>query len=293
MRNRFLPLFELLVATAFWGFGFIAATWALKSWSASEVSVLRFLFALIPAAFYFLWLRPSARELKHEFSLAFLPGLLMGLTLELQTIGLKFTTPAKSAFITTIYVVIVPLMSHFLKHKISWIHWIWVAIAIMGSFLVSGASEANGLSMGDLPTFLCAVGAAVHIYWLGQIVSRSKNIITFGIAQSFWSLIFSIGFLLLESMLDSSFKFRLFTSGDSLAWWGILSLAFGSTVIGFTLQVKAQRALSASLASILFLLEAPMAFLFSYFLMNEVMSLPQLLGASLIVLSCLGSVVKS
>lgn len=285
-----LAFLELITATAFWGFGFIAAAWALKQWSAMEISVLRFFFAIIPAIGYFAFTKIPLAEIKNEFRLSLIPGFLLALTIALQTQGLKFTTPAKSAFITTTYVVIVPLLSHFLKDKIAWSHWVWVAVALMGSFLVSGASEAAGLQMGDLPTFLCAVGAAVHIYWLGHIASQSKNTITFGIGQSFWALLFSIGFLFLESVLDPNFKLKLFSAASSQAWLGIFSLAFGSTVIGFTLQVKAQKQISASLASILFLLEAPMAFGFSYLFLGEVMSAIQLSGAILIVVSCLGSV---
>ncbi|MEQ1665613.1 MAG: DMT family transporter [Bdellovibrionales bacterium] len=313
MQKRTLALFELLVATAVWGMGFVATIWALKIWSAAEVTVLRFFFATLPAAFYFLFSKSTLLDIKLESRLSFWPGLYLALTMVLQTIGLNFTTPAKSAFITTTYVVIVPLLLHFLKDKVSLRHWIWVFVALLGTYFVSGAFEAVGFKLGDIPTILCAFGAALHILSLDKVAQKSKNSIIFGITQSFWALIFCLVFLAIESLIDPGINLKIFhfefikifdfknylntvTNFDHttfLAWAGILSLAFGSTVIGFTLQVRAQKDISASLASVLFLLEAPMAFLFSYLFLHEMMSGLQWVGAILILASCIGSITFS
>lgn len=76
------------------------------------------------------------------------------------------------------------------------------------------------------------------------------------------------------------------------SWFGLLSLSLGSSLLGFFLQIRAQKELDASVASILFLLESPMSFIFAYFLLNERLSLLQSVGAALILLACLGASLK-
>ena len=70
-----------------------------------------------------------------------------------------------------------------------------------------------------------------------------------------------------------------------LFFFGILFLAFGSTLLGFMIQIRAQRVLSATLAGFICLLEAPFSSFFAFFILDDKLSLLQWSGAFLIFLS--------
>jgi drug/metabolite transporter (DMT)-like permease len=136
---------ELFFASALWGFGFIATVWALQSYSPLWITALRFSLAfaigLIPIV-----LTGARREFNRaNFKLAFQPGILIALTLIAQTWGLQYTTATKSAFLTVLYVLIVPAIeSVFRKAKLPRFHFFFVTIAILGVALICGLfSNAN------------------------------------------------------------------------------------------------------------------------------------------------------
>jgi drug/metabolite transporter (DMT)-like permease len=114
--------FELILAGALWGFGFIAATWAIQSFTPTETLVLRFITAsVLGEALYFILRRPKVPSAKSDFLKALPAGALLGGMLLLQTIGLKYTTATKSGFLTSIYVILVPLLNTlFFKTASSW-----------------------------------------------------------------------------------------------------------------------------------------------------------------------------
>ncbi len=279
------PVLELAFASVFWGFGFIGTIWALRALSPPAIIAYRFVIAFAVGSVMLLALRTPLSLILHEAKLAFGAGFLLCLTLVLQTSGLLFTTATKSAFITTTYVIIVPLLSHFfLKARIEKLHWLWVFLALVGTLLIINLKDTN-LVWGDTFTLLNAWAAALHILYVDRISSRSKNPFIFNVTQSFWAGLFALAFFPFTE------KWQFF-SLDFNGWIGLLSLAFGSTLLGFYLQIRAQKQISASLASLLFLLESPMSFFFAYFLLHERLNFLQFFGALLIIFACVGASLK-
>ncbi len=279
------PLIELTLASVFWGFGFVATIWALRFLSPPAVIVYRFLIAFVFGTLILLARRTPWSSVMAESKIALGGGFFLFLTLALQTTGLMHTTATKSAFITTTYVIIVPLLSHyFLKNRVSALHWLWVAVALIGTVLIINLKEAD-LAWGDFFTFLCAIAAAVHILYVDQISSRSRSPFIFNVMQSFWAGLFGLAFF----PFTEKWQLGLL---DQRGWTGLLALAFGSTLLGFFLQVRAQKLISAPVASILFLLESPFSFVFAYFLLQERLNALQFFGAFLILVACLGASLK-
>lgn len=131
-------ILELTFAAAMWGFGFIGVVWALRDLGPLGVTGWRFFLATV-AGFALIALIPSLRRQfnKTEFFLALLPGLFIAGTLVLQTWGLKYTTATKSGFITTLYVLVVPLLdTFFLKRKPPRFHLVYVVFALIGVALI-------------------------------------------------------------------------------------------------------------------------------------------------------------
>lgn len=113
---------ELIFAGVLWGFGFVATLWALRAFTPVETLVYRFILAgLIGEVLFLIFKGPRFSSLRTEVMRALPAGLLLGAMLLLQTIGLKYTTATKSGFLTSLYVILVPLFNTlFFKSPSTW-----------------------------------------------------------------------------------------------------------------------------------------------------------------------------
>lgn len=206
-------------------------------------------------------------------------GFLLAAMLLPQTIGLQSTSAAKSGFLTTLYVLLVPLLSQVaLRHRVPAMVYVYVAVALAGTALLMGLQNAEPLNPGDLWTLVCAVGAAFHILYVGVVADRIRDGFRFNTFQSFFCLLFTLPVLFWQDGIRV-------ISDDGLAWAGLIALAIGSSIIGFTIQVRAQKVLSPTTASMLFLLESPFALVFGLAILGETLNLTQTLGAGLILVA--------
>lgn len=269
----------MIFAGVLWGFGFVAAVWALQVFTPTETLVYRFIIAtLLGEVLYLLVRGPAFTSIKKDFFRALPAGALLGSMLLLQTIGLKYTSATKSGFITSLYVILVPLLNAWLfKFASNWKSYALALIALLGTFILMDAN-LQGLNIGDLWTLGCSVLAAFHIIYIGRISSHVGNAFRFNNFQSFWCLIVIAPLLLLQKTITT-------TSTDWLPWIGIISLGAASSVIAFYLQIRTQKVLSDSTASMLFLLESPFAALFGFLLLQERLTFFQLTGALIIMVS--------
>lgn len=280
-KPSFRAVTELSLAGLLWGFGFVGTVWALGGLGPSSILFYRFSIAFF-AGFLFLLLTKTSKNIySHELRLTFIPGVFLWLTLFFQTTGLQTTTAINSSFITTLYVVLVPLCRAVTeRERLNRIHWICVAIALLGTGLIVEIQRMSVLNWGDLLTLVCALFAAIHILVVGQRASRTTDDFAFNVFQSMWVAVFSLMALPFTSHWNLA---KLNFNG----WIGILSLGFGSSLIAFYLQVRSQKKISPSVVSLLFLLESPVSCFFAYIFLNERMGLSQWTGAGLILLACL------
>ncbi len=282
------PLIELTIASVFWGFGFIATIWALKFLSFPAVIFYRFAGAFLAGSLFWLFTRPTFKELAFEFELSRTPGFWLAAALILQTWGLMTTSATKSAFITVLYVVIVPLLAAVLdRERLSVRNTICLVIALIGTAMIVNL-EIKGLGFGDLLTLAAALAAALHIRIMGNVAPRSKSHFNFNILQCLWTTLFVLPVLVLEwthpHLFPGSWSLR---GMDSNAWIGMTSLVFGSSLLAFYLQVRAQQHLSATVAALLYLMESPFSAIFAVWLLGDHLTLTQILGATFIFISCM------
>ncbi len=285
MRNQ--AVIELTFASVLWGFGFVAVVWSLRSMGPLSISGWRFLIAAAAGFGIMLFAkRLPLRENSEALRLAAVPGLLLSTMVILQTWGLKYTTTAKSGFITTLYVLMVPLIEgFFLNKKIPRSLILAVLIALIGVALICNlpnellgapTGDKGSWNFGDLLTFACAIMASLHIIWFGVIRDRIGDPFIFNNFQSLWA---GLPALLLAFILE---PFTL-PSWSDYSLIGLIALSLGSSLVAFALQVKAQKVLSPSFASLLFLLESPFAALFGFWLLDETLNGFQVAGATLIL----------
>lgn len=273
LRSR--ALVELLLAAVIWGFGFVATVWALRDFSIVGFLVLRFTIGWGVGELIRIFIFKRKFWDAQDFKLSIIAGVLMAAFILPQSIGLLFTTATNSGFLTIMYVVLVPILSFQKKH--SWKIYALAALAFFGAWLLMNAVVLN-INKGDIWTLLCAVMASLHILYLGKIAPKIQDSFRFNNYQSFWCLLAVIPCIPLDT------KFSVY-SDNLLPWLGLLSTAILSTIVGFMIQIRAQKVLSETTAAQFFLLESPFALLFGVLLLNESITWIQATGAFLILLS--------
>jgi drug/metabolite transporter (DMT)-like permease len=217
-------------------------------------------------------------------------GALVGLCLaagySFQTAGLARTTPAKSAFITGLIVVLVPMLCAFPALRPSSMRapspavFAGAAMAFAGILLLTTPSNTPwgtlfaSINTGDLLTLLCALGFALHVLSLAHISPRMPLGALAVLQLAFCTLLMGVALPLFERPhLDLSP--RLVTA---LLVTGVLA-----TAVAFTVQSWAQQRLSATRTALILALEPVFAFLTSYFFFGERLSGRASFGALLIL----------
>ncbi len=270
----------LIFAAALWGFGFIAVKWMLPVWDPMASYFLRFLLASILMIPFFIWKKSWNRK-SNEFKYALLTGSLLGLAQIFQTWGLKYTTSAKSGFITTLYVMIVPLIMLIQRHRVNLRFWSYCFSAIFGIFLL-GNLNLESFNIGDFLSLICAFFFALHIIF----IEKASKVITDPIEfNGFQNIVCAIIGLAIVLVLDTPIIDVNLSSFISRPVFGLIFLALGSSIIAFSIQVIAQKTIKPHLAGLIFLMESPFAALFGILFLSEELNLIQVFGCLLIIFS--------
>ncbi len=191
----------------------------------------------------------------------------------LQQAGLKFTTAANAAFITTLYVVIVPIiLVAFFKAKVGWVAWLAAGIAIAGSLLLSTAGTLH-LASGDSLEMAASIMWAMDVILVGRAV-KHVPVMTFSVGHYFVAGVLN---LLVGAWLPHPF------AGLSIGWWTIVYIGVLSTAVGYTLQAIGQKYAPPTDASILLSMEAVFAAVAGFIFLGEIMLPVQLAGCGLIL----------
>jgi drug/metabolite transporter (DMT)-like permease len=211
-----------------------------------------------------------------------LAGLLLFGAAGLQQAGLESTTAGNAGFITTLYVVLVPvILLVFWKEKIHWISWLGAGIAVLGSLLLS-TGGALRLASGDALEMAGALLWALHVILVSRAV-KYMEVLSFSVGQYFVA-----GVLNLLVSLGLHMSFIGLTSG----WWTIVYIGVLSTAVGYTLQVLGQKYAPPTDATILLSMEAVFAALTGYIFLDETMRMVQLVGCGLILTAVLVTQLK-
>src|SRR3990167_6330885 len=167
----------MLLTAMIWGSVFVAQRLGMDSIGPFLYSGLRFGLAaliLLPVL-HLLQGRAQSTPLPAVNRQLLLGGILMGLALalgiNLQQVGLLFTSVTNSGFITGLYVIIVPLLGLFIGHRSGMGIWLGATLAVLGMFLLS-VGEGFQVASGDWLQLADAFVWAVHVLLVGFFASR-------------------------------------------------------------------------------------------------------------------------
>jgi len=200
-----------------------------------------------------------------------LMGLVLAIGINLQQVGLLFTSVTNSGFITGLYVIMVPLLGLLIGQKTGLGTWLGATLAVVGMFLLS-VGENFQVASGDWLQLAGAVVWGIHVLLVGFLASRYDPI-----RLAFLQFITCALISLVLALIFEEIQLEAITRAvPALLYGGIAAVG-----IGFTLQVVAQKHAIASHAAIILSLEAVFAAIAGALLLDEALHLRGYIGCGL------------
>lgn len=205
-------------------------------------------------------------------------GIVLTVAMSFQQLGLTgpdATTAGKAGFITTLYIVLVPLAGIFIGKKINIKTWVGVFLATIGLYLLS-IQQGFYIQPGDFMVFISAFFYALHILIIDHF-SPKTNGVKLSMIQFFIAALLSG--ILMVFVEDVVWKDVLATAIP------ILYAGMISSGIGFTLQIIGQRDTEPTIASLILSLEAVFAVMAGAIFLGERLSLREAIGTSIMLIA--------
>jgi drug/metabolite transporter (DMT)-like permease len=280
----------LLATVAVWGSTFPVVKGALRDCSPLLFNQMRMTLAFAALALV------NAKEWRRMSRGAVLAGSVAGLFLaagyELQTAGLVSTTPARSAFLTGLVVVLVPLLSVWPRLRApgsagpGWQHVAGAVGAFVGIVLLTTPAGTpvteftRGINVGDVLSLGCAVAFALHMISLAHLARQMPAAQLATLQVGFAAVVMSIATPLLE-------RTRLHWTGSLVT--ALVVCALFATAAAFSIQSWAQAHLHASQTAMIVALEPAFALVTSLLFFGERLTVRAGSGAALMLVSLLAT----
>lgn len=192
-----------------------------------------------------------------------------------QQTGIQYTTVGKAGFITTFYIIIVPLIGLFFKKYCGILTWIGVVVALAGLYFLCITQKLT-IQRGDALILCCSVlyaGQILAIDHYNPFVDGVKmsciQFLTGGILGAVFMLLFE----------NPSIEMILSAAGPIL-YTGIMS-----TGVGYTLQIVGQKGLNPTVAALILSLESVFSALSGYLFLHQVLTTRELIGCALMFIA--------
>ena len=267
-NKKIIAQLGLLFIALIWGATFLVVKDAinLDTFPPFFFAGVRFILASLCIIFFI-----DLKSIKRKILEPTLCGLILFIGYGFQNYGLEDTTPAKSAFITSFSVLLVPVILYLFKfERITVRIWVSVFVAFLGIQLIS----PDGFNFGDKLTFGCALSFAIHIIMQDQF-DKSKVINFFFIQSTVAGLLSFLGYLMFEKVDNIIF------SNDAVV--AILITGILGTTFALLVMIWAQKILSASETAIIIAMEPVFAAIFSVYFQYEVLHVFSYLGCILVI----------
>ncbi|TKB64016.1 MAG: DMT family transporter [Nitrospira sp.] len=266
-----MPRLALLLTTLIWGATFPATKAVLEQIPPLSFLFLRFLLGVVLVGVGFLFWRLRLHREPAVLRASAVATCWLFLGYVLQTVGLRYTTASNSAFITALYVVIVPLILRRFDRRV----WLATGIATAGLWLLVKPSASGNL--GDILTVGCAVSFAAHIACLERFTREVDAPSLFA-----WQMMASV-VLLFPTMLIEQAPIQAFAPTALLLV--SLGVTGGLATGAFAVQMWVQRIVPAQQVALIFASEPAYAAWLSWYFLGETMDAQGWIGSGLILLA--------
>ena len=275
---------SLLLTAILWGGGFVGVKDALATIEPLHLTAIRFSLAgIILSIIFFKRLKKVKRK---DLYAGLIVGLLLFAGFATQTIGMKYTTPGKNAFLTGLNVVMVPFFYWALKKKFpGWQTIVAAVLSFLGIGLLTLQNGSIVMNFGDLMTIICAVFFAIHITAIGHF-SKGMDTIVLAILQMFVAAVLST---ICAILFETNMPLSNINRGNI---YSVGYLVIFSTMIAFLIQNVAQRYTVSTHAAIILCMESVFGSIFSVIFLKEIFSPSMIIGCTVILFAIILSEVK-
>lgn len=287
----------LILAALIWGVAFVAQSVGMKYIGPYTFSFIRCMIGgmvLLPVIYFMRDKNSSTKNTgtKNNRTLI-IGGILCGICLcvatNLQQFGLLYSSSGKAGFITTCYIVMVPIIGIFFKKKTHLNIWIGVLIALIGMYflcILADDSSVNTIheiiylniagiriNIGELYLVLCAIAFSFHIITIDHFSPLTDGIKLSCIQFFVSGLLSGIAMLIYEKASMTAVIDALIP----ILYTGILSSG-----VAYTLQIIGQKNLNPTVASLLMSLESVISVLAGWIILGQSLSAYEIIGCILI-----------
>lgn len=280
----------LLLTAAIWGFAFVAQRVGMQHVGAFTFNGVRFALgsiSLLPVI-YFFGKKSKENEnnkddkfkeadLKTTIKSGIIAGSVLFIAASLQQVGLIYTTAGKAGFITSLYIVLVPILGIFLKQKTHFTTWIGAFVAVIGLYFLS-INESLTIEFGDFLEIIGAFFWAAHIQLIDRFVRNVDAIKLSSIQFATCAILSIIVAVIFEDINLSGLSSALVP----LLYGGIMSAG-----VAYTLQAIGQKSAKPSHAAIALSMESVFAAIGGALLLNEILPVKGYVGCVLMLLGML------
>lgn len=277
----------LLLAACIWGVAFVAQSEGMAYMGPFTFNAARFLLGgtvLVPLIVWNARKAGGGRQTtealwqngKAQWKVTLAGGVCCGLAIfsasTFQQIGIQYTTVGKAGFITTLYIIMVPLFGLVFGKKVRPVVWPGALMAAAGLYLLC-VNETVSLNRGDLYVFFCAVLFSVHILVIDYFSPKADGV-KLSCIQFYFSGILS---LLLALLFETPTLSALAAGSLPVLYAGIMSCG-----VAYTLQIVGQRGMDASVASLILSLESVVSVLAGWLILGQLLSLRERIGCVIV-----------
>ncbi len=264
-RNYAVGTIMLLLAAFIWGTTFVAQSDAMDKIGPLSFTAIRS--AIGGAALTVLYLVTSGvkggrvpfnkENIRYTLKGGISCGILLFFSTGLQQVGIIHVSPGKTAFITALYIIIVPIIGVFFGKKPVIGVWVCAAVSVIG-FYILNITEEEGFSIGiwEVLVILCAISFSLHIMAVEKYCVRINSVLLSCI--QFWTVaVLATVFMFIDvTVLDYSLPtFSLIKN----VWFNLVYAGLFSSGIAYTLQIAGQKRMPAAAAVLIMSLESVFA----------------------------------
>ena len=188
----------------------------------------------------------------------------------LQQYALQKSLISNAAFLSTLYVPFVGIISRFIiKKQVHWIIWIAILLCLYGSYLLS-SNQSIEIQQSDYLLFIAAFFFALHIICIDIFMKELNSPFLFGSIQYF--IVFMLSMVLAYTWEEPKL------SNMQIEWFEILYTGIFSAGIGYTLQIIAQHKANPAPAAIILSMESVFAAIAGWIILNQILDTQKILG---------------
>jgi len=269
----------LLLTAIIWGLAFVAQKAGMEFIGPFAFNGIRFTLgaaSLLPLLLFKKYFTSNTTQISDNSS-TIKGGLVMGLVLfvasSLQQVGIIESTAGNAGFITSLYIIFVPFIGIFIKHKINREVWIGAILAIIGLYFLS-INKQMQMAAGDSLVLISAVFWAIHIVLIGYYAPK-VNILLLSIIQFTISAVLN----LIVAFIFETVEWQMISDAlYPILYGGIMSIG-----VAYTLQMVGQKNVAPSKAAIILSFESVFALLGSWLILNEIIDFRKGMGAAIML----------